>query len=298
MTTPISLDPASIGLTSKNIDASRTAAQAVSDYAQASITLVPKLDDMPSWYAPIQTAVTTAQTQSQTWLDSLCPAVSFGVPKEIVSFSNTFESQSAKILNVLNKAGTGTPTPAEKKAVSDALTAILADTQKFAASAAAVKKQIAAYTTNLVADVNALGTAISTLEEHLTDGNQYVQKLKQIYSANFVDVENRLTPCNVIVMLDMNISVKVTMTGAPAQAIAIVIAQTLVGAVDHNVKQAMVPLQVVMDSWGTLQAKIEAVINDLDAVSTDLEGFLKQFDLKAAQKQWRELSDYAAGLVP
>ncbi|MGJ8618349.1 MAG: hypothetical protein ACSHWS_16020 [Sulfitobacter sp.] len=298
MSTPFSVDPASVGLTSANIDTSRTAVEAVSDYAQASISLVPKLDDMPIWYAPIQTAVSAAQSQSKTWLDTICPAVTTGLPVEIIRFNKTFETESAKILKVLDDAGAGAPTAAQKQAVSDALKCILADTQKFADQAANVRAQIATYTKQLMADVDALGGAISTLEEHLTDGRQYVQKLKQIYASNFINIENRISPCNVIVMLDMNISIKVTETSAPTQAIAIVMAQTLVGAVDHNVKQTMPPLQVVMDSWGTLQAKINAILSDLDSVSTDFAGFLKQFDFQAAQEQWGELSDYATELVP
>lgn len=297
MTRSTSFDPCSAGLNVSSIGASRSAVQAVSEYAQGSITLVPALDDMPAWYAPVQAAITTSQAHSKTWLHTLCPAVTLGLPADIVGFSKTFKAESTKILTVLNKVGSGASTPAQKQAVANALTAILADTQKFADKAASVKAQIAAYTEHLVADVDALGEATATLEQHLTDGNQYVQKLKQVYSENFVTVEGNLSPCNVIVMVDMDISVKVTMTGAPMQAVAIVIAQTLVGAVDQNVKQAMPAVQVVMDSWGTLQAKIAAVLTDLDGVSTDIAGFLKQFDLQAAQDQWDALGIYANELL-
>ncbi len=172
------------------------------------------------------------------------------------------------------------------------------DVAGYATKATATRGQLEDFNTKLLADVNALGSAVGTLEQHLADGSQYVQKLKQVYSESFVDVESHLSPCNVIVLLDMDISVKVSMTGAPLQAVAIVIAQTLVERVNQNVKQTQPALQVVLDSWGTLQSKLAAVLNDLDGATDDFASILAEFDLNAAETQWSELGNFVAQFVP
>jgi hypothetical protein len=119
-----------------------------------------------------------------------------------------------------------------------------------------------------------------------------------VLSENFIDVQSKLSPCEVIVTMNLNIQVSVDEVGAPQPAIAAVIAQSLVTGLSDNVENAMDPLQIVMDSWGTLQAKIDAVIADLKSVSSDYVAILRQFDLETAQTQWDQLSQYAAGLLP
>jgi len=290
--------PGDSGLTEASVAGSRSAAEAVSENAQASISLVPKLDEMPSWFAPIQGAIDTAQGKSKTWLKKICPAVSIGLPQAIVNYNSDFKLGSARILNTLKAIGDGTPTSAQKSTIEDALTQLLGAAQKQAGQAASVSSDLTACMTGLVQDVNALGNAIGTLEAKLADGNQYVQQVKQAIGESFIDVESKLSPCEVIVTINVDIQVSVDMTGAPQPAIAVVIAQTLVAALDGNVKNAMDPLQIVLNSWGTLQSKIAAVIADLKSVQDDYVGFLGQFDLESAQAQWSQLSEYAAGLLP
>jgi hypothetical protein len=290
--------PGDSGLTTASVEGSRSAVEVVSENAQASISLVPKLDEMPSWFAPIQGAIDTAQGQSKNWLKKICPAVSIGLPQAIVNYSSEFQRGSARILNTLEAIGSGTPTSAQKSAIEDALTQLLGAAQKQAGQAASVTSDLTAYVTRLVQDVNALGNAIGTLEAKLADGNQYVQQVKQAIGESFIDVESQLSPCEVIVTINVDIQVSVDTTGAPQPAIAVVIAQALVAAVDDNVKNAMEPLQIVLDSWGTLQSKIAAVIADLKSVQDGYVSFLQQFDLESAQTQWSQLSGYAAGLLP
>ncbi len=298
MATNTSLDPASVGLTKDAITGTRTAVQTISEFAQASVSLVPEITGMPSWYTPIQTAISNAQKQSTNWLETLCPSVTFGVPIEIHTFSKSFATQISKIDTILSEIGSGAPNSEQKAAVLDALKSLEQDVAGYATKATATRGQLEDFNTKLLADVNALGSAVGTLEQHLADGSQYVQKLKQVYSESFVDVESHLSPCNVIVLLDMDISVKVSMTGAPLQAVAIVIAQTLVERVNQNVKQTQPALQVVLDSWGTLQSKLAAVLNDLDGATDDFASILAEFDLNAAETQWSELGNFVAQFVP
>lgn len=292
------LNPGTVGLTTQSVNHSRNAVQTVSQFAQASITLVPQLNGMPSWFAPIQNVIDTAQGHSQNWLQSICPAVSLGLPQAIVDYNQEFQTGSQKILDTLDEIGSSQPTGDQKSAISTALNSLLDAAQKQATAAATTKTDLSQYMTGLVQDVNALGDAIGTLEASLANGSQYVQTLKNTIGENFVDVESKLSPCNVIVMMNMNIEVSVSMTGAPQPAIAAVLAQSLIGMLDSNVKNTMDSLQVVLDSWGTLQAKINAVISDLQSVGNDYASFLQQFDLATAQTQWDQLSSYAESLLP
>lgn len=292
------LSPSTSGLTLASVDASRSAMTTVSALAQASITAVPKLTGMPSWYAPIQASVDTAQKHSRTWLETICPAVSGGVPQAIVDFNSTFQTCSGTILSTIDAIGNSTPTPTQKSTISGAFTELLNAAKSRAKSAASVTKELTQYNADLVGDVRDLGTAIGTLEQHLADGNQYVQKIKSVIGDKFIDVESPFGPCNVIVMVNIDIQVKVTTVGAPQQAIAIVLAQALVDALDENVKNSMAPLQIVLDSWGTLQAKIAAVISDVSEAEGEYVNILRDFDINAAQLQWNELATYAKTLLP
>ncbi len=293
-----SLTPESVGLNSAAITGTRTAVLTISEFSQANLSLVPEVTGMPSWYATVQAAIDAAQTQSKTWLNTICPSVTFGLPIEINAFSKTFATESANILSVLKDVGGGKPTKAQRDSVTASLSKLQSQAKGFAVKAAGVQQQLQAYNAALLSDVEALGAQVGTLEGHLADGSQYVQTLQKIYSEKFVDVNSHLSPCNVIVLLDMNISVKVSMSGAPMQAIAIVMAQTLVSRISDNVKATQPALQVVLDSWGTLEAKLAAVISDLNSASTDFASFLAAFDLAAAQTQWTDLGDFVAQFIP
>ncbi|MEH6517820.1 MAG: HBL/NHE enterotoxin family protein [Halioglobus sp.] len=292
------LGPGACGVSQDTVSGAIMAIQSTTNYAQASITLIPRLAGLPDWYCDIQAAIDTAQSTSQTWVTVICPALSKGLPQRIVKFSADFTDHVNKILAVLAEIGSSGPTSSQKAAITSGLKALESAAEYQADQALVIRKQLGSYQTQLTEDVSTLGQAVSTLEAHLADGSQYVKKLEQAYGQSFVDVQSQISPCSVIVMLNMDVQVSVSETGAPQEAIAIVVAQTIVGALSENQANSFTPVQVVMDSWGTVQAKISAVISDVEAAQSDYIAVLKEFDLAAARDQWAELAEYASRFLP
>lgn len=62
-------------------------------------------------------------------------------------------------------------------------------------------------------------------------------------------------------------------------------------------ESAMAAVQVILDTWGTLAAKIQAVHDDLFAASDkDLGQITAVFDINAASAQWDELTEFATNM--
>jgi hypothetical protein len=78
------------------------------------------------------------------------------------------------------------------------------------------------------------------------------------------------------------------------QATALQSVETFLGKLVTLSEQAMAAVQVILDTWGTLRAKIIAVHDDLNAAQgSDLGTIAAVFDVSAAQDQWSQLQNFA-----
>ena len=119
---------------SASLQAGVTAVSVVTNYAQASLTAVPRVSQPPDWFAPIAKDLLTAQGHAQGWIKTICPAVSSGLPKGIASFNHLFQSSARQIIAAQDAilAAGGTPTAAQRAQVGsliDALATALAAQQ-------------------------------------------------------------------------------------------------------------------------------------------------------------------------
>jgi predicted nucleic acid-binding Zn-ribbon protein len=67
------------------------------------------------------------------------------------------------------------------------------------------------------------------------------------------------------------------------------------GLVDKS-QEAAQAVQIILDTWGTLKVKLEAVINDLESSEEEIGNIMSKVDLQTAQAQWNQLQDFAEAM--
>ncbi len=82
-----------------------------------------------------------------------------------------------------------------------------------------------------------------------------------------------------------------------AQASALLQVETSLKELVDLSSQALAAVQVILDTWGTLRAKISAVHDDLaNAQGKDLGKITAVFDVNAAETQWADLQKFAGNM--
>ena len=281
------------------LKSSASAASTVTNYAQATVTAVPQLEDPPAWFAPIQNNLTAAQGHAQNWLEKICPAVTADVPQGIINFNDTFQSKSEQILEVLQAIENdgGQPT-AQQRATIDALFGDLAiaisDQEKTVGS---MQTSIKAYSSDVKTDQDRLASDLGAVSERFVNGHAWVQQMTAAIGDTFLDC-NVLGPCIAIAEINLNISVKVGGIGSDPSLITLVFAKAILENQINNSQAAQRAIQDVLGTWTTLKFKNEAVLSDLnDAQDSQYINVLSQVDVKTAQAQWRQLADFAQSLM-
>jgi Bacillus haemolytic enterotoxin (HBL) len=283
-----------------DIDTARSAATSVTNYAQATITAVPRLTDMPDWFAPVQAAIDQTQAHSQNWITAICPAISTGLLQSIVDFSSRFSDSSNSLLAVLDsiESGPGIPTASQKQEVSAMLASLISTISDQQKKAAAVLQQVAGYATTANQDQLSLAAGLNTVVNNLTNGQSSVSQLSTVIGNDFLD-SNLLGPCSVIVTVNFDISVKVGALNLNPAIISTVYAKAILENILGNVQSAQKAVQTIVDAWSILQQKYSTVSQLLqDAAGDDYTNDFKQLDFETAQEQWQQLAAYAAGLLP
>lgn len=283
----------------RRLNASVSAATAVTNYAQASVTAVPVIHDPPSWYGPCQADLDTAQTHAKYWLETLCPATTSGIPKAIESYGTVFQTEATTILSAIatiEKQKGLKPTPEQRKEVLGGLGTLLAALQKQHAAVAGWQGDLKTYTSDVQSDHDRLAQDVSMAAEKFVEGEKWIQEIQASLSEGFLDSQV-LGPCNAIVTIKLDVSIKVTESGANPALFVLLYAKAILTNQADNVGQEGAALGDVLDSWQTLLAKLEAVTQDVkDADDGDLLAVVQQAQLDTARNQWKELSAFAAKL--
>ena len=61
-------------------------------------------------------------------------------------------------------------------------------------------------------------------------------------------------------------------------------------------KSAEQAVQIILDTWGTLKVKLEAVIDDLENSEKHIGDIMSKVDLETAQTQWGQLQEFAEAM--
>ena len=275
-------------------------ATTVTNYAQASITAVPQLQGSESWMPQIEADVTTAQANAQNWLSNICPAISATMPQQIISFNGDFQTASQEILSILqeiNNQPDGLPTADEKNSVNAQLNSLITGLNALQESSNTLLTSIGNFASALNTDQQTLAADLNSVLTQYADGASYVRQISAIIGETFLN-STVLGPCNSIVMVDMNISIKVEQTGCDPDLISIIYIKTILSTQIGNLQASQLSAQLMLDSWNILNKKIAAVITDLGAAADDqYVAFIEQLDIANTQTQWQQLADFAKTLI-
>ena len=285
-------------LTTKDIKQSISAAQQVSNYAQASITLIPKLTNVPSWYDNISADITKAQGHSQNWLDVLCPATTSQLPRTITSFNPIFQSKISQVQAIIKQVGTGTISAEQKTQIHSLFASITTALEAQQSLTNYIDTELKDFFNNNNADQATLSQDLVTIKSHDLNGAANITEIQSAMTDHFMN-NTILGPCNVIVSIDINISIKINQISSNPQLLAFAFISAFVDHMISNVKAVQIPFQSFLDLWGNVLIHYKTVITDLkNASSDDYIGIIETLDLEQSKKDWQALADFVHQTLP
>ncbi|PWN57953.1 HBL/NHE enterotoxin family protein [Chryseobacterium viscerum] len=287
-------------ISQEDLKQTASSATVVTNYAQASITAVPVLRNMPDWYVPINTDIKTVQGNSRNWISQICPRISRQIPQTIIDFNGQFQRSGHNLGNIfgaISKQPSGKPTIAQRKSVTDLLSDILAQVNTQQKNVTETLSAVSAYVTTVNNNQQMLANDLSIATSKFLDGAKSVAEMTAVIGENFID-NNILGPCSVIVNINMNISLKVSGLNINPALITIIYAKAILENQLGNMRLSQLAVQNILDAWAITHKKFELVISDLnDAADDDYASCFKQLDFEVAQRQWQQLADFAQNLM-
>lgn len=284
-------------LKTSDLQTSRSSAQTLTNYAQATVTAVPDLPGTDDWLPPLQASIDTARAHAQNWLDNVCPAVTQGTPQGIIQFNVLFQEVSRQLQQLDAAIGGGTPTAGQRQQADSLLQLLVSGSISQQAAAGARLESVSGYNSDLNRDQQALAASLDVAVGKLTGAAQAIRQIDAIIGTNFFD-NNVLGPCSVIVTVNMNINVQLYNAGIDQNLISLVFARTILEAQAGNAKSAMQSAQSLHDAWAIVQGQFGTVRSALQDASDDaFAASFQQMDIAVAAQQWKELADFAQGLM-
>lgn len=80
------------------------------------------------------------------------------------------------------------------------------------------------------------------------------------------------------------------------QVVALDSVEKITGKLVDQSKSAEQAVQIILDTWGTLKVKLEAVIDDLENSEKHIGDIMSKVDLETAQTQWGQLQEFAEAM--
>lgn len=285
-----------VAQTEQHIQLAYDATVAITNYAQGSITAVPKVLNPPSWFGSIQKHIDSMQVTSNSWLKEICPDSREAIPFAIADFNDTFADASAKILDILaqieNQQG-GIPTAEQKKTINGEIATLNNGVQVAQTTITALKNQIRNFFSLVVNSHATLSDDLNNAADKFAEGKKWIQELNACIGENYL-TSQVMGPCVSIVEIDMNISIKVQESGADPTLITLVFIQAILKDQTDRQKAITDQVEEILNLWTTLDTKLDAVKKDLDnAEGKDYTDILKQIDFQVAQAQWQQVADFA-----
>lgn len=284
-------------LSTKDIKDTITAAQQITDYAQASITLVPTIPDPPSWYSTISADISTAQSHSKNWLNVLCPGTTSQMPKTITAFNPIFQSKTAKVLQIVDDIK-GKISDKQKAEIHGLFEDIISAIKAQHSTSTYIAGELKKYIENANQDQSKLTSDLNVIKQHDLKGAANITTIQNIMGEKFMN-STTLGPCNVIVSIDINISIKINQISSNPQLLAYAFISEFIKNMIANIKNIQIPLQSFFDLWNDILVDYQTLISDLNSASDDAYlGFIEKLDLRQAQKDWKTLADFVATTIP
>ena len=297
MSAPIISQP---DITSTQVTDSISAAQSVTNYAQAAVTTVPQPDDMPDWFTPINADITVVKTHAQNWLNEICPAISNSIPESIINFNQNFQQSSSGILTLLQKIVQqpgSLPTMDQQKLVNNYLSSIQTNATNQSNVVNTILQNVKKAAANTNSDQQKIASDLNLIATKITSGAASIDQMQTAIGEGFLD-NTTLGPCNVIVNINMNIVLKITGMNIDPTIICTVYANAILQNLLNNTQASQKCVQTIVDTWAIMQTKFSDVITDLaDVASDQFTAYLQQLDFATAKIQWQQLADFASTLV-
>ncbi len=288
-----------INTTQKQLKAAYDSTSAVTNYAQATITAVPKVLNPPSWFQSTGEDIRTSQEHARCWLKNTCPAVTVTVPCSVIQFSQTFDDAASKLLDLLKAMESQpgeSPTGEQRQQVDEIFAGLLEETQQQNQAVQSLQGQISDFFRQIIADHTALSDDLSATQAMFAEGKKWIQTLQADIGEDFI-TSQAMGPCHSIVEIKIEITFAIQSSGADPDLAILVLAEAILKNLVSNQASVTPAIQNVLDLWTTLAVKIESVITDLQkAEGEDYTSVLKKIDLMVARDQWKQVADYAAEL--
>ncbi|MGD8688372.1 MAG: HBL/NHE enterotoxin family protein [Gammaproteobacteria bacterium] len=283
----------------KTLGAAIHASQSVTNYAQATRTVIPTLESPPDWYKPIQAHIDAAKLHSERWISVICPQIGKAVSSEVTGYNTLFQATAESLVNLLAEIEMRTPqgpTEAQRSAVTEKLQALIDHCASAADKLTDVGSSVSDYHDELVGDLRQATQDISVVKQYFADGREWVSQLHTQLDVDFVEVQ-ALGPCNAIVELKSEIKARIEGIEANMGVLAAVMAEATQTRIQKNARQAIQSLADVHDFWASVKAKNSAVLTDLEnAKGEGFANIMKEVDLKTAMDQWQQLADFVRSL--
>lgn len=158
------------------------AGNALTTYAHTLLNIVPfPLDPQPSWFAPLNANLRSAQADAQRWIDTDGPAVAAGLPQTWIDYADLFIPTGRALANRVAqiKQNPGRiPTEAERQELLQLLGQLSNRAQAARAAAAELQGRLSRFAAQVEAQRSALTNDIKVADATLNDDEAQVLQLR------------------------------------------------------------------------------------------------------------------------
>ncbi len=161
--------------TTQHLTDATNAITQVTAYANviANIVLNSTTTPPPSWFQPLNDALTLAQTHVKVWVETLGPDISSKAPQTIIDYGNLFSAATQDIIATLQASGYRPNSDQRQEILGDLSTLVdFIGTQTSAIGD--LKTQLKTFQDNLLADHTSLAAAINGAQGQLESDNDQI----------------------------------------------------------------------------------------------------------------------------
>jgi hypothetical protein len=283
--------------TRTQMSAQVSAAQAVTRYAHAVVTLVPAYATAvtdPNLGATLQ----SIEQNAATWTGGLCATATQVVPALFGGFNTAFQAALEQMLADVQQL-TGDPSnPAARAGLVQQLQQLVAALQPLGGQAAALQTALAAFQGTVQADHASMESALQALEDTQPETGAVIRSAQAALTPGFV-ASQQLSPCIVIVELDAQVAIRFTaVAGTVPQVAPVVLCHALLNALATQNESGTQALSGLLDTWAVVTGKYQAAVQALaEAEASQVGSILQELALQASGEAWQQLAGFAASII-
>lgn len=282
-----------------NLAGSSHSMQTITQYAQATVTLVPAYTDpLKSQFPKLEKDLQTPIADAKHWLAQLCPTCSQTAPKVFCDYEAQFDKHFNELNTLVTALKANPDDNASKQRLVNVLSSLQAELKAGATPLDALHTKLADFRNDLIADNRCLETTLQTISTEIHQGSQIIDNVKAALATNFLD-NQQLGPCTAIVTIKASVSIKIQSAGGSQPAvIPLVMAQALFNNLSSSNNDALKAAAALTNGWQTLIAQYEQLITQINnAKASELGGILQSLYIDAARADWQQIAEFAHGLI-